>query len=302
MDLEVNTVATADTDTTLVDTQAVEWAYINGQYMPLAEATVPVLDRGFLFGDAVYEVIPVHRGRVRSLDKHLERLESSLQALRIDCAISDRTWETTLNKLISLSQHEHQYIYIQITRGVAHNRNHPFPNMPVKPTVVLFTQVFNPVTKDTLSKGLTAITLTDTRWAYPYIKTTNLLANVLLRQEGLDKGADEVILLREGHISEATACNVFIVKDNTLFTPPSTPQILSGVTRSMVLDIAKTQKIPCKEQAISENQLRQADEIWITNSTRGPNPITRLNDKPVGSGQAGPIWHIMYDSYQQLLG
>ena len=271
--------------------------YLNGQYLPIEQARVSVLDRGFLFGDGVYEVIPAYGGHLLRLPQHMQRLQNSLAAIRLDNPLSDDEWIEILNTLLEKNQGRDQSVYLQVTRGVAEQRDHSFPDM-VKPTVfVMVNELFAPAKED-LSKGVAAITVDDIRWRACHIKATALLANTLLRQQATDAGAAEAILIRDGLVTEGAASNVFMVKNNTLITPPVGPTLLTGVTRDLVLEQAQLNGINCIESAISENELGQADEIWLTSSTKEILPVISLNGSAVGNGQFGPIWNKMIDIFQ----
>lgn len=270
--------------------------YLNNEYLPLEDAKVPVLDRGFIFGDGVYEVIPVFHGVPFRLEHHLTRLKNSMKSIKINNPHSDPEWTSIINEIISRNNPSDQSIYLQVTRGIA-ERDHQFP-AETKPTVFVMSNPFNPVAENELKNGVAAITLDDIRWQYCHIKSIALLPNILLRQQAVENKAKEAILVKDGNITEGAASNIFIVKENIIFTPPKADCLLPGVTRDLVVELAHTHKMPCKEKTFSLEELEQADEIWLTSSTKEILPITRLNQNRVGDGTPGPVWKTMYNWYQ----
>ena len=270
--------------------------YLNGEYLPLDKACVPVLDRGFIFGDGVYEVIPVYAGKAFRLQHHLQRLKNSMQAVRITNPHTDEEWNAIINEVVTRNNDGDQSIYLQITRGVAH-RDHRFPG-DATPTVFVMSNLFDPVPKQQLENGVNAITLDDIRWQYCSIKSIALLPNILLRQQAVEQGAAEAILLRNGEVTEGAASNVFIVKDDIIITPPKTDCLLPGITRDLVVEQAHEHGLTVKEANIKQTELETADEIWLTSSTKEILPVTKLNGQPVGSGKPGTVWQQMYALYQ----
>jgi D-alanine transaminase len=271
--------------------------YLSGKFLPIEQAQVSVLDRGFLFGDGVYEVIPAYGRRLLRLGEHLRRLQDSLDGIRLSNPLSDAQWTDTLNQLIAKNEGDDQYIYVQVTRGAAVKRDHTFPAQ-VRHTVFCMSSPLKAVSKQELEQGVTAITLDDIRWHACNIKTTALLANVLARQQAADVNAAEAILLRDGFATEGAASNIFMVSDGVMITPPKGPLLLPGITRDLILELAQLNNMPCAEREISEHALRHADEIWMTSSTREILPIVSLDGKTVGDGKPGAIWHRMIDIYQ----
>ena len=270
--------------------------YLNGEFLPLDEACVPVLDRGFIFGDGVYEVIPVYAGKAFRLQHHLQRLKNSMQAVRITNPHTDEEWNAIINEVVTRNNDGDQSIYLQITRGVAH-RDHRFPG-DATPTVFVMSNLFDPVPKQQLENGVNAITLDDIRWQYCSIKSIALLPNILLRQQAVEQGAAEAILLRNGEVTEGAASNVFIVKDGIIITPPKTDCLLPGITRDLLVEQANEHGLAVKETNIKQTDLETADEIWLTSSTKEILPVTQLNGQTVGSGKPGKVWHQMYALYQ----
>ncbi|HUL11622.1 MAG TPA: D-amino acid aminotransferase [Methylococcaceae bacterium] len=271
--------------------------YLNGEFLPLDRAKVSVLDRGFLFGDGVYEVIPVYGGRPFRLEEHLERLNNSLRGIRMESPLTTEEWKPILARLICGDQD--QSIYLQVTRGAAPKRDHAFPE-GAAPTVFVMCSPIAPIP----AEGVRAITLDDIRWQWCHIKAITLLANVLLRQLAVDRGCAEAILVREGFAVEGAASNLFAVVDGVLLTPPKGHAILPGITRDLVLELALTNDIPAAERDITLEELQRAGEVWLTSSTREILPVIELDGQPVGVGKPGPIWRQMnaiYQAYKQQL-
>jgi D-alanine transaminase len=267
--------------------------YLNGEFLPLESAKISVLDRGFIFGDGVYEVLPVYNGQLFRLAEHLQRLDNSLQAIRLADPLSRQQWVDILTTLVAHNQGGDQSIYLQVTRGPA-KREHNFPQL-IQPTVFIMSEA---VQANLPSPGVKAITCPDIRWQRCDIKSIALLANILLRQQAVDVGAVEAILLREGYVMEGAASNVFVVIDGVAMTPPKSQYILPGITRDLILEVMQANQLPYQEIAITEAQLRSADEIWVTSSVREILPITTLDEKTVGSGKPGPIWSRVWQLYQ----
>ncbi len=271
--------------------------YLDGRYLPLAEACIPVLDRGFLFGDGVYEVIPAYGGHPFRLQEHLQRLENSLRAIRMEPPLSRRQWEEILHRLLAAGGDTDQQLYLQVTRGAYERRLHALPET-VQPTVFAMAQAMTPRDPELVARGLAVITLEDIRWQRCDIKAITLLANILAQQQARDAGADEAILVRDGLATEGTATNFFMVRDGIIVTPPKSPRLLPGITRDLVLELAREAGLPCEEREIPAEALQQADELWVTSSTREVMPVTRLDGRPVGTGKPGPMWERMDALYQ----
>jgi D-alanine transaminase len=271
--------------------------YLNGVFLPLDQAHVSVLDRGFLFGDGVYEVIPVYGGKLFRLVPHLRRLQNSLDAVRIGNPLSEDGWKSLLARLVASNEGRDQTVYLQVTRGVAPRRDHAFP-VDSRPTVfAMCTPCL--VSRDIDNEpGISAITLTDIRWQHCNVKAITLLPNILLRQQAIDADTAEAILLKDGYAIEGAASNIFIVMDGTLTTPPNSAALLPGVTRDLILELAEANGIPCREADITVEELAGADEIWLTSSTREISPVIRLDDRAIGNGKPGPLWNRMIRLYQ----
>lgn len=267
--------------------------YLNGEYKPLAEATVNVLDRGFIFGDAVYEVIPVFNRKIFRLEAHLQRLENSLAAINLYNPLTKSDWYAILQKLIETVSQEDQSLYIQITRGVS-ERDYDM-SLADAPTVFAMTR---PLLKKDFSAGIHAITHEDIRWQYCHIKATSLLAGVLLRQRAKEQGASEAILIRANQVTEGAASNVFICKNNQIITPIANQQILTGVTRDVLLTILRQNGLDCVEKIITKEALLTADEVWLTSSMREIAPVVQLDQQAVATGKPGPLWVKANQLYQ----
>lgn len=265
--------------------------YLNGQFLPLSQAKVSVLDRGFLFGDGVYEVIPAYGGKLFRLEQHLERLEQSLAGIRLPSPLTREEWGEILPKLLHGDQD--QSVYLQITRGAYLKRDHAFPES-IRATVFAMANPI-PAARPEPAK---AIVCEDIRWQWCHLKTLNLLANVLLRQEAIEHGCQEAILVRDGLVTEGAASNIFIVAAGVLITPPKGSKLLPGITRDLILELASTHHIPHQEREIEVAELRRAEEIWYTSSTRELVPIVELDGRPVGNGQPGEVFWRMYELFQ----
>ena len=275
------------------------WCHLNGEQLLLTEARVSPLDRSFLFGDGIYEVIPVYDGHLFRSQSHFDRLDRSAAAIRLTNPHSSARWHTLLQQLIDRNGGGDQYVYLQLSRGAEHGRNHaPLPD--IAPTVFAYCSPWPNVAASTLSDGLACITAQDTRWARCDIKSVALLANVLLRQLAVDANAAETILLRDGEMLEGSASTVHVVINGTLVTPPNSNHLLPGTTRSVVEELADALGVPRRTARISEAELRSADEIWLAAATREVQPVTHLDGVPVGTGLPGPLWRRIYNAYQQL--
>jgi D-alanine transaminase len=272
--------------------------YLNGEFMPLDQARVPVLDRGFIFGDGVYEVIPVYSRRPFRLPQHLQRLGRSLEAIRLANPHPDGEWTRLIGDIIARNAGEDQSVYLQVTRGVA-KRDHAFPK-DAKPTVFVMSGPLVTPARELVENGVPCITGTDYRWLKCDVKSVSLLGNCLLRQSAADAGAAEIVLFRNGHLTEASASNVFVIRNGTLLSPPKTHLILPGITYDVVLELAAATGIPLELRAVPEAEVRSADELWLTSSTREVQAIASLDGKPVGTGKPGPVFRKLYQAFQEF--
>jgi len=275
-------------------------AFVNGDYLPLGEARVSVLDRGFLFADSVYEVIPVYAGHCFRLTDHLTRLARSLAGLRIVNPHDTQAWRDLVATLVEHNGGGDLSVYIQVSRGAPARRDHRLPE-DLAPTVVAFCQSRAPVDEALLRGGIAAITTADTRWRDCWIKSTSLLANIMAADQARTAGAAEALLIRDGCVMEGTSSNVFAVVDGRLVTPALCESILPGITRAAVLGLAARDSVNHAEiHALTPDALTAASEIWITSSTREIFPVTRLDDAPVGDGLPGPLWTQMRSALQAM--
>ena len=275
------------------------WCHLNGQQLLLTEARISPLDRSFLFGDGIYEVLPVHGGRLFRAQANFGRLARSASALRLTNPHSAEEWRTLLQDLVDANGGGEQYVYLQLSRGAEHGRNHaPLPD--IAPTVFAYCSPWPVPAQSTLRDGLACITAEDTRWARCDIKSVALLANVLLRQLAVDANASETILLRDGELMEGSASTVHVVRNGVLLTPPDSTRLLPGTSRRLVEELADNLGIARRDERISEAQLRGADEIWLAAATREVQPVTRLDGVAVGTGSPGPVWRKVYDAFQQM--
>ena len=273
--------------------------YLNGQFLPLAKARISVLDRGFLFGDSVYEVIPAYSGNLFLLEQHLQRLEDSLQAVRMENPLPFERWRSVMEQLLEQRPNIDQSIYLQVTRGATTDRNHAIPE-GLEPTVFIMASPIPAVDPKQATEGIKAVSLEDIRWHRCNIKATALLANVLLKQQAADEQADEAILIRNGKATEGSASNLFMVTGNLLTTPPKSRFLLPGITRDLVLELARDNDIDTEEREIDAEELESADEIWLTSSTKEIMPVTNLNGQPVGSGRPGPLFQQLSRLYSAM--
>lgn len=275
--------------------------YLNGKFLPIEDAKISVMDRGFLFGDSIYEVIPAYNGRLFRLAHHLERLQNGLQAIGMDSPLGQDEWSSILNQLVQQNPKQDQSIYLQVTRGAAEKRDHALPES-IQPTVFAMATPIKDEPNE--NSGIAAITLDDVRWRLCNIKATTLLANVLLKQQAKEAKATEAILIRDGEAMEGAASNLFIVSDGELITPPKSNFLLPGITRDLILELAAKNGISYTERAIQEQELDSADEIWLTSSTKEIMPVITLNDKPVADAKPGEMYKRMsaiYAEYKELI-
>lgn len=267
--------------------------YLNGEFLPLDQAKVSVLDRGFLFGDGVYEVIPVYGGRMLRWEEHWRRLQDSLAGIRLVLPLERDELAGLLERLIDAGGHD-QYIYLQATRGAPPRRDHAFP-ADCPPTVFA---LCTPIASFPRTGGVKAVTVEDIRWRLCHIKAITLLGNILMRQQAVDVGCAEAILVRNGRITEGAASNVFAVLKGSIVTPPKSSELLPGVTRDLVLELARDHGIHYLEAPLTLADMERAEEIWLTSSTREILPVVELDGRTIGRGCPGPMWRRMDELYQ----
>jgi D-alanine transaminase len=273
--------------------------FLNGKVLPIEEAKVPVLDRGFIFGDGVYEVVPVYSRVAFRIEEHLARLERSLEAIGIRNPLSRVQWRDVIYRIVDAQSFDDQSVYFQVTRGVA-KRDHAFPKGDVEPTVFVMSNPLVPPPADQVEKGGRAISAEDYRWLRCDIKSISLLGNCLLRELSAEANATETILFRDGKLTEASSSNVFIVKGGTVFSPPKSNLILPGITYDVVLELAQANGVALQLRDVTEAEVRGADEVWVTSSSKEVFPIVELDGRKVGDGRPGPAFRRMYQLYQDF--
>jgi len=278
--------------------------YLNGEFTELQNAKISVMDRGFIFGDGVYEVVPVYRGHLFRFAHHMARLDRSLAEVRIANPLSHAQWaDATLNLIAKYAQstgttpeNTDQLIYIQITRGVA-MRDHVMPT-DISPTVFVMTNVMKPPGEQQRNQGVACVTADDFRWQKAHIKSTSLLGAVFARQISFDADAVETVMFRDGFLSEAAACNVWVVKDGKVLGTPKDNLVLEGIRYGLIEEICRAQGIAFELRRISLAEVQSCDELLLSSATKEVLPVTQLDGKPVGNGKPGPIYARLYEGYQ----
>lgn len=273
-------------------------AFVNGEYCNVQDAKISIFDRGFLFGDAVYEVLPVYHGQPYFVEKHIKRLNSNLEKVKI--ALPDYDWNNLINKLIVENGSGDMQIYIHVTRGNQGVRKHDIP-AEITASVIAFTIHNRYPTLEEKETGLSAKTIDDFRWTRCDIKTTSLLANIMLNDDAVSSGYQTSILIRDGFVTEGSTTNVFIVKDNLIQSPPLTNLCLPGITREIALELINSLNWQFLEKEIQLSELFAAQEVWITSTTKEIFPITRINDQLINKGKVGEYWRTINQSFQQLI-
>lgn len=275
-------------------------AYVDGAYLPLAEARVSPMDRGFLFGDGAYEVIPVYSRRAFRLDEHVARLGNTLAAMRLANPHGADEWKAIILEIVARNPWDDQSVYLQVTRGADTKRNHAFPGPEVKPTVFLMSEPLVTPSAEQLATGVSAASAADIRWLRCDLKTVSMLANCLLRQHAIDHGCMETVLFRDSFLTEGAASSIFVCKDGVLLVPPKSHLMLPGVTYDVVLELARSHGMKHEVREVLEAEVRSADELWMTSSTKEVLPITSLDGRAVGDGKPGPMGRQMYAWYQDF--
>jgi len=271
--------------------------YLNGAFVAPAEAKVSVFDRGFLFGDGVYEVIPAYQGRPLRAAEHLERLGNSLRCIGMHEPLGRDQWMAVFERLLGAAPGVDQVIYLQVTRGAPPARDHRFPP-DTPPTIVAMAKPMKPRDPVIADTGVAAIVRDDIRWHRCDIKSVSLLAAVLLREEAARADAEEALLVRDGQVAEGATSNVFVCRAQTIVTPAKGTLLLSGITRDLVIELLHGAGLPVEERPVAREELASADEVWITSSTREVMPVARIDGAPVGDGAPGPLWRRIDDLYQ----
>jgi D-alanine transaminase len=272
--------------------------FLNGQFLALEEAKIPVLDRGFIFGDGVYELVPVYSRVAFRLDEHLARLERSLGETRIRNPYSRSQWRDIIYRLVDAQAFDDQGVYFQVTRGVA-KRDHAFPK-DAEPTVFMMSNPLVTPPKELVQRGASAVSAQDNRWLRCDIKSISLVGNCLLRQLSAEQGAVETILFRDGRLTEASASNVFVVKQGVILSPAKTNLILPGITYDVVCELARANGLPLELRDVAEAEVRSAGELWVSSSSKEVLPVVSLDGRRVGEGRPGPVFARMYQLYQEF--
>ena len=272
--------------------------YLNGQFVPLSQANVSVLDRGFIFGDGIYDVIPVYQREMFRPMQHLERLTRSLASVGIDNIYSNEQWLRIIANLMENSEGSDLLVYIQVTRGVAPRRAHAFP-LNTQPTVFIMVNAMSAPSKEMRERGVACVTMQDMRWLHCDIKSTSLLGNVLAAQNAAQHGAVETIQFRDGFLTEASASNVWIVKNQTLLGPKKNNLVLEGIRYGLFEELCAKHVIPFEMRASAQDEVFAADEVLLSSATKEILPVTLIDSKPVGLGKPGPMYAKLYAIYQE---
>jgi D-alanine transaminase len=275
--------------------------FLNGEFLPLAEARIPVLDRGFIFGDGIYDVVPVYGRKLFRLDEHLARLNRSMDKIRIPRPATDDEWLARCRHLVASRPEEDQVVYIQVSRGVA-PRDHVMPAHPV-PTVFMMSNPLKPASTEQRHHGVACVTARDFRWERGDIKSTSLLGNVLARQLSADHGAVETIMFRDGYLTEASASNVWIAHEGALLGPPKSDHVLEGIRVELLRELCQDAGIAYNLRPVTEADVRAADEVMLSSATKEILPVTRIDGEEVGHGalrgKPGPVYARLYEAYQR---
>ncbi|MGB3290450.1 MAG: D-amino acid aminotransferase [Burkholderiaceae bacterium] len=273
--------------------------YLNGKYVRLGDATISVLDRGFIFGDGIYDVVPAYNGKPFRMDGHLARLERSLAAIGIQVDLKRSDWEALVLDMLKRSGLGDCMVYLQVTRGVA-KRDHAFP-AKATPTIFCMVSPFKRPGAQALEQGLSAVGMPDIRWLRCEIKSVSLLGNVLAKQHAVDSGVDEVLQFRDGFLSEGSSCNIWVAKDGMLLAPPRSNLILEGIRYGFIEELAEQAGIKFNARPVSQQEVEAADELMLSSATKELLPITSYDGKPVGDGKPGPIYAALRAGYDKAI-
>jgi D-alanine transaminase len=274
--------------------------YLNGEFIRLGDAKISVLDRGFIFGDGIYEVVPVYRGKPFRIHEHLARLRRSLKKIRIDTGRTDADWERLIRDVQERSGLADCTIYLQITRGVA-KREHGFPTEPCEPTIFCMASPYSPPGAEKRAHGLAVVSMPDLRWQHCDIKSISLLGNVLAKQFATDAGVDDVIQFRDDHLSEGSSCNIWVVKNGVLHAPVRDQFILEGIRYAFIQELAEKAGIPFESHPVPRHAVEEADELMLSSATKEILPITQYDGRPVGSGTPGPVYARLRAGYDEAI-
>jgi D-alanine transaminase len=274
--------------------------YLNGNILPLSQAKISVLDRGFIFGDGIYEVVPVYNRKPFRLEQHVARLMRSLDKISLHTSNTAEEWRQLMTMMAQRAPWDNSLVYLQVTRGVA-KRDHQFPNPSVKPTIFLMAAPRVAPSAQEIDKGLRTVSMPDMRWFHCDIKSVSLLGNVLAKQYAVERGVDDVIQFRDGYLSEASSANIWLVKDGTVIAPPKDNLVLEGIRYGLIEELCQAEGIPFELRPVSQAEVEQADELFLSSATKEILPIVELDAKPIANGQAGPIYTALKQAYGKVL-
>jgi D-alanine transaminase len=278
-------------------TDSEQIVHLNGALLPLADATISVLDRGFIYGDGAYELVPVYARKPFRMTQHLDRLQRTLDGIRLPNPHSRGEWERIIGQVIERTPFADQAVYMQVTRGVA-KRDHSFPK-DAKPTVFVMSNPLPTPTREQVEDGVAVVTAEDNRWKRCDLKTISLLGNVLMRQLATDADAVETVMFRDGWLTEASASNVLIVKDGTIVAPPKDNQILPGITYDATIEFARDAGLAAEIRPVSRAEAQDADEMWLSSSTKEVLAVTSVDGRAFAGGKPGPVFRRVYDVFQE---
>lgn len=274
--------------------------YLNGDILPLSQATISVLDRGFIFGDGIYEVVPVYSRKPFRLEQHVARLMRSLDKISLQTGNTAEEWQQLMTMMAQRAPWDNSLVYLQVTRGVV-KRDHAFPNPPVKPTIFLMAAPRVAPSVKEIEQGLRTVSMLDMRWLHCDIKSVSLLGNVLAKQYAVERGVDDVIQFRDGYLSEASSANIWVVKDGAVIAPPKDNLVLEGVRYGLIEELCQAEGIPLHLRPVSQEEVEQADELFLSSATKEILPITELDAKPIANGKVGPIYKALKQAYGKVL-
>ena len=274
--------------------------YLNGDILPLSQATISVLDRGFIFGDGIYEVVPVYSRKPFRLEQHVARLMRSLDKISLQTGNTAEEWQQLMTMMAQRAPWDNSLVYLQVTRGVA-KRDHAFPNPPVKPTIFLMAAPRVAPSVKEIEQGLRTVSMLDMRWLHCDIKSVSLLGNVLAKQYAVERGVDDVIQFRDGYLSEASSANIWVVKDGVVIAPPKDNLVLEGIRYGLIEELCQAEGIPLHLRPVSQEEVEQADELFLSSATKEILPITELDAKPIANGEVGTIYKALKQAYGKVL-